>query len=230
MLVNVSIAKVNKYGQRIGGDTAEIVERPLGGVTGIIVDGQGSGKSAKVISNSIVGKITNLISDGARDGAVARAVQDYLFTIKGGKVSATLTMISLALDTQSIIISRNSHCPVIVIDSEREIIFEEQVQPLGFYKFSKPLIKELPLKIGMTIMAYTDGLMGAGKKYNNPIKNGDIINILRETITTQNKADKILDLALQLDQQKPNDDITIMVMETSEQESIIRKINATFPL
>ncbi|SET22502.1 SpoIIE family protein phosphatase [Anaerobranca gottschalkii] len=230
MLVNVAISKVNKHGQRIGGDTAEIVERPLGGVTGIIVDGQGSGRSAKVISNSIVGKITNLISDGARDGAVARAVQDYLFAMKDGKVSATLTMISLALDTQSIIISRNSHCPVIVIDNEREIIFEEQVQPLGFYKFSKPLIKELPLKTGMTIMAYTDGLMSAGKKYNNPINDGDIINILKEKISTQNKADKILDLALQLDGQKPNDDITILVIETSEEESLIRKINATFPL
>lgn len=230
MLVNIAIAKVNKHGKKIGGDTAEIVERPLGGVTGIIVDGQGSGKAAKVISNSIVGKITTLITDGARDGAVARAVQDYLFTIKDGRVSATLTMVSVALDTQSVLISRNGHCPVIVIEDSKETIYEEQVQPLGFYKFSKPLINELPLNYGMTIMAYTDGLISAGKRYNNPIKIEDVIAMLKENIPTQLKADKILDLALSLDQDKPNDDTTIMIIETVESDSIVRKLNASYPL
>lgn len=230
MIVNVSIAKVNKHGKSIGGDTAEIVERPLGGLTGLIVDGQGSGKAAKVISSSIVGKITTLIGDGARDGAVARAVQDYLFTIKDGRVSATLTMVSIDLPTNSIIISRNSHCPVFVIDNQREIIYEEQVQPLGFYKFSKPQIIQLPVKSGMTILAYSDGLISAGKKYNNPIEHQMIIDILKEDIPTQSKGDKILDLAMELDQGKPNDDTTILIMEILDSDSIVRKVNATYPL
>lgn len=230
MIVNVSIAKVNKHGKDIGGDTAEIVERPLGGVTGIIVDGQGSGKSAKIISNSIVGKITTLIGDGARDGAVARAVQDYLFTIKDGRVSATLTMISVDISSENIIISRNSHCPVLVIDNQTEIIFEEQVQPLGFYKFSKPQINQLPLKSGMSILAYSDGLVSAGKKYNRPLDHRVIIDILKQDISTQLKADKILDLSIELDQGKPNDDTTILIMETVASNSIIRKVNASYPL
>lgn len=231
MLVNISIAKVNKHGKNIGGDTAEIVERPLGGVTGIIVDGQGSGKPAKIISNSIVGKISTLIGDGARDGAVARAVQDYLFTIKDGRVSATLTMVSVALDTNSIVITRNGHTPVIVLDEHDEIIYEEQVNPLGFYKFSKPQINEIPLKAGLTIMAYSDGLVSAGKKYNNNITHNQIIEILKQQMTTQSKADKILELALELDKDRPNDDTTILILETVEGDNKnIRKVTASYPI
>ena len=231
MLVNISIAKVNKHGKAIGGDTAEIVERPLGGVTGIIVDGQGSGKAAKIISNAIVGKITTLISDGARDGAVARAVQDYLFTIKDGRVSATLTMVSVALDTNSIIITRSGHCPVLVMDDQAETIYDDQVNPLGFYKFSKPQINEIPLKKGLTILAYSDGLLSAGKRYNNIITQEQIISLLREDTTTQTKADKILELALELDKDRPNDDTTVLIMEIVDTDNKnIRKITSSYPI
>ncbi|MBS4024098.1 MAG: hypothetical protein KGZ96_00320 [Clostridia bacterium] len=61
----------------------------------IIADGQGSGKSAKLTSNLVVTKAMNLLAEGARDGAVARASHDFLYTVKSGKVSATLTINAL---------------------------------------------------------------------------------------------------------------------------------------
>ena len=58
------------------------------------------------------------LGDGARDGAVARAVHDYLYAMKDRKVSCTLTVISADLETETVVISRNSNCPTIVVTPE----------------------------------------------------------------------------------------------------------------
>src|SRR3954451_345083 len=75
--IRFCVAKVNKYAVRESGDTVEIVERPLdtnfnGGLTAILVDGQGSGRSAKQTSNFVAAHCAELVKQGVRDGAVAR--------------------------------------------------------------------------------------------------------------------------------------------------------------
>ena len=54
----------------------------------VLVNGQTSGRSAKAISNIVARKAVQLLGEGVRDGAAARAAHDYLFTFRGGKVSA----------------------------------------------------------------------------------------------------------------------------------------------
>ena len=44
LTIDVAIAKTHKYASRDSGDTAEVVERPGGGLTLLVVDGQGSGR------------------------------------------------------------------------------------------------------------------------------------------------------------------------------------------
>ncbi|MDW7675010.1 MAG: serine/threonine-protein phosphatase, partial [Bacillota bacterium] len=80
--LDVAVVKTNKYASSKSGDTVEIVERAKGGVSIIIADGQGSGRSAKITSNLVVTKAMSLLSEGARDGAVARAAHDFLYTVK----------------------------------------------------------------------------------------------------------------------------------------------------
>ena len=79
MEIKVGIAKTSKYAMEVCGDTCDIVERPYGGISVIIADGQGNGVAAHHTSSWVVNKAVSLISDGARDGAVARAVHDYLY-------------------------------------------------------------------------------------------------------------------------------------------------------
>ncbi|OUC07453.1 hypothetical protein RY27_14810, partial [Litorilinea aerophila] len=88
--VQIGVAKINKYASSESGDTVEIVERPHGGISVVVADGQRSGRSAKAISNLVVRKAISLLAEGVRDGAVARATHDYLHTLRGGKVSAEL--------------------------------------------------------------------------------------------------------------------------------------------
>ena len=47
MEIQLAVAKVVKYGSLESGDTLEIVERPMGGVSCVLADARSSGASAK---------------------------------------------------------------------------------------------------------------------------------------------------------------------------------------
>ncbi len=108
MEVQFSAAKIGKYATSESGDTLEMIERPHGGLSFVLVDGQRSGKSAKAISNMVARKAIQLLGEGVRDGAAARAAHDYLYMYRGGKVSATLNMLSVDMGTKTFVISRNN--------------------------------------------------------------------------------------------------------------------------
>src|SRR5215210_8020058 len=112
--VQIAVVKTNKYATRESGDTVEVVERPHGGFSVVLADGQGSGRSAKHLSHLVTTKAVSMIKDGARDGAVARSVHDYLYAYRGGKVSATLVIVTVDLATRTLVLSRNSHCPILL--------------------------------------------------------------------------------------------------------------------
>ena len=97
MEIQIAVAKTNKYAVSESGDTLEVVERPNGGVSVVLADGQTSGRGAKAISTMVVRKVISLLAEGVRDGAAARAASDYLYTERYGKVSATLNILSADL-------------------------------------------------------------------------------------------------------------------------------------
>ncbi|MCK7481708.1 MAG: hypothetical protein M0C28_34470 [Candidatus Moduliflexus flocculans] len=49
MEVQIAVAKVNKYATSESGDTLEVVERPNGGLSVVLADGQTSGRGAKAV-------------------------------------------------------------------------------------------------------------------------------------------------------------------------------------
>ena len=103
----------------------EVIERPRGGLSLVLADGQRSGKAAKSISNIVARKAIALLAEGVRDGAVARAAHDYLRGIRRGKVSATLNIVSIDMETESLVISRNSHCPTLIVEGENLRVLDE---------------------------------------------------------------------------------------------------------
>ena len=48
MEVQFAVAKIGKYATSESGDTLEMIERPHGGLSFVLVDGQRSGKSARI--------------------------------------------------------------------------------------------------------------------------------------------------------------------------------------
>ena len=233
MEIKIGIARINKYAMADCGDNVEVAERPSGGISAILADGQGSGKAAKITSSLVVNKAAALIVDGARDGAVARAVHDYLYVVKDGKVSSTLTIISADLDTQTAVFSRNSNCPVIVKHQYGIDVYDEDISPIGVHKRMKPIMCQLPLEMDMLLVSYTDGIQAAGRKHGK-VMNFELIHKLIADNRAEDAtfiADSILEYALGLDNYRPSDDMTVVVMGIcdTEMEYNIRRMSVSFP-
>ncbi|HEX2912636.1 MAG TPA: SpoIIE family protein phosphatase [Chloroflexia bacterium] len=246
--ISFGVAKVNKYASRESGDTFELAERPstAGGITGILVDGQGSGYSAKFLSNFVSGHCATLIKQGVRDGVVARAANDQLYHLKGGQVSATLNLISADFTTRTLVISRNNPQPVYYCDSSpveatagalSVIGLNQECQALGIYPRTKPVITEFGLKPGLVVVAFTDGFAEAGKRYNEtPPSIPDFLsNRLSRPYDAQALADELLELSMQADRRRPQDDTSVVVVTTHEFEasdgtSVPRRLSAEIAL
>ena len=219
MEIEVAVAKVSKWGHRESGDTLEMIERPHGGHSFVLVDGQSAGRAAKAVSNLVARKAISELAEGVRDGAAARAAHDYLYTHKDGKVSATLNILSVDLVSGTLVLSRNSHCPVVVVTSDGGLrLLDEPAEPVGVRRGTKPRITELPLAAGTIVVIYTDGLDMAGARSSRVF---DVPAAVRELTvgggaSAQQIADHLLERAIALDEGRPHDDISVLVLRVLE--------------
>lgn len=234
MILQVAAAKINKYATLESGDTLEMVERPHGGMSFVLVDGQRSGKSAKKISNIVARKAIGLLSEGIRDGAVARAANDYLLTHRQGQVSATLNIVSVDMVSRTLVLSRNSHCPIYLLKQGEFIALDEPSKAVGIYRDTKPSVTELPLAAPMAAVIFTDGLLAAGARRGQSV---DVPALLQEIGTqthwsAQTIADTLFSAAYDLDESRPVDDISLVIItiipKTENEKS--RRLTVEFPL
>lgn len=234
LVAYIAMAKTAKYASPESGDTVELVERARGGFSVILADGQGSGRSAKNTSALVVNKAQSLLSEGVRDGAVARAVHDYLYAVKHGRVSAALTIVSVDLQTRTLLISRNSHTPVFVLNKGNSRIFSKEISPIGVHRVMKPEITELPLEEGTIVVTFSDGLTDAGKRVNRSLAKEDILNLLEGYAPSEVEAltRNLLNYALELDSNRPVDDTTIVAVAVGSDQSDprVRTMKVHFPL
>ncbi len=233
MEIRIGIAKANKYAVADCGDSIEVAERPRGGISAILADGQGSGKAAKQTSSLVVNRAAALIAEGARDGAVARTVHDYLYAMKDGRVSSTLTILSADFDAQTLLFSRNANCPVLVKTEYGVAVYDEEVPSIGVHKYMKPLMNQIPLEVGTILVSYTDGIQAAGRKRGNAADPARILRLVEENGPDDVDfiAENILEYALALDEYRPGDDMTVVAMGVSERDSThrIQRLSVSFP-
>ena len=210
----MAVSKIGKYATSISGDTLELIERPNGGLSIVLADGQWSGKSAKAISNVVTRKAVSLLADGVRDGAAARAASDYLYTYRSGKVQATLNILSIDLQSQTLVITRNNPAPVILVHNGQIIYLDQAASPVGTRLGIRPEINEIPLEQGLVVIAFTDGLIDAGERTGQKLDIAHCINqlILEGIPEPTHWADSLLEQAVALDQGRPGDDISIVVI------------------
>ncbi len=233
MEVRIAVSKVKKYATSNSGDTVEIVERPNGGVSVVMADGQSSGRGAKWISTLVVRKVIALLAEGVRDGAAARAASDSLFTERGGKVSSTLNILSVDKQTNTLVITRNNPAPVLLAENEISYVLDVLSQPVGLYRDTRPNISEITLKEGLTAVIFSDGLVHAGSRIGESL---DIASCLQELLEEEDPtpeliADDLLRLAVTLDQGRPVDDVTIVVLRvTGSTGDLVRRMSVQLPL
>ncbi len=233
-VVQLAVSKIPKYATRESGDTVEVVERPHGGLSAVLADGQRSGRSAKNISNLVVRKAISLLAEGVRDGATARAAHDYLRTYRRGQVSAELQIVSIDMDSWTLVISRNCHCPAWFRTSHSQGLLQAHSQAIGIHRNTRPDITELPIEAGSMVVAASDGVWEAGR---HPQDRMNLPALVCEADPDGNlPADRLarllLDTALVLEEGRARDDLTVLVMKVlgRYERDDARHMTVSFPL
>ncbi len=106
-------------------------------------------------------------------------------------------------------------------------------QPVGLYRDTRPNISEITLKEGLTAVIFSDGLVHAGSRTGESL---DIASCLQELLEEEDPtpeliADDLLRLAVTLDQGRPVDDVTIVVLRvTGSTGDLVRRMSVQLPL
>lgn len=233
MEIKIAAAKVKKYAVSKSGDTLEVIERPNGGLSVVLADGQTSGLGAKAVSMMVVRKVISLLAEGVRDGAAARAASDHLYMARNGKVSSTLNIASVDMRTKTIVLSRNNPSPTYVCRGEEIETLQSDSSPIGIARDIRPAISEVVLEPGLTIVIYTDGLTHAGKRRGNKMDIKTAIQSMLEDCEEpdpQEIADSLLAHAVRLDENRPADDISVVVLHvTAKERDGVRRMSVSLP-
>ncbi|GAB4205056.1 MAG: SpoIIE family protein phosphatase [Roseiflexaceae bacterium] len=232
--LQVAVAKAPHAGADESGDTLEMVERPGGGFSFVLVDGQGSGRGAKTLSNLVITRAIAQLKDGARDGVVARAVHDYLYTYRMGQVAATLNILSIDFQSGTILVTRNNPAPFYVLSSGGVQIHNEPSLPIGLNPTARPRITEVPVRPYTYVIVFTDGLLRAGERYGEDIELGNFLAGWRvdDPRGPQGLADDLLRRAIELDRGEPSDDMSVLVLAAlpAQAEDPVRRMRVRFPM
>ena len=233
MEMQIAVAKTNKYASSESGDTLEVVERPNGGLSVVLADGQTSGRGAKAVSLLVVRKVIALLAEGVRDGAAARAASDALYTDKQGKVSCTLNIASLDLLTGTLVLTRNNPAPIFISRGDKIDCLGAESSPLGVGRSIRPVISEIAVEPDLCVVIFTDGLVHAGDRRGRKMEVCTVISALLEEQdpVPQELADALLRHAMDLDDGRPADDISVLVIKVvASNPDEVRRMYVRLPI
>ncbi len=195
--------------------------------------GKGPGRGAKTLSNLLATRAISLLKDGARDGAVARAVHDYLYTYRMGQVAATLNILSVDFQSGKILIARNNPAPFFVLDPEGVVTHNQPSTPIGLQPLIKPIMSELEVRPYTYVVIFTDGLLRAGERYGEDI---ELLNYLSAWPVMDGRSpnelsEMLLQRALELDRGEPCDDMSVLVLAVlpGRETASIRRLSVSAP-
>jgi hypothetical protein len=210
----LGIAKVNKFAVPGSGDGIEVMGRPAGGITAILTDGHGGGRSVSSISTMAAIKTAQLVADGVRDGSVARSVYDYFAAVQDGNFSIAMTMISADTESGNLIVCRNTNSLLMVRHEFGVDIYDEPAQSIGTHKNAKSVMIQRPLEEGLLVATFSDGLLNAGRKRGRSLDLKLLVRQLEESRPgdVQYLSESILDRAMALDSYQASDHMSVIVM------------------
>lgn len=230
---DVAVAKTNKFASRESGDTVEVVERPGGGLSVVVVDGQGSGDGAKRLSLMVAGRAISLLNEGVRDGTAARAAHDFLYAQRGGRVSAALDILSIDLASRTVVLTRNSEIPMLLSRAGELELIHDSGGRIGIYRQARPRVLEFPCEPGTLAILVTDGVIQAGKRHGTPFDFAvEAQTLLTPELSAQSIVDRILLEAMSADRNRPGDDMTVVALKVGPgvREHPVRRLFVSVPL
>lgn len=231
--IDLAIVKTHRFGSRESGDTAEVIERPAGGISVVLVDGQGHGAGAKRLSLQVAGRVVSLLNEGVRDGAAARAAHDFLFALRGGRVSAALDIVSVDLATSTVVLTRNSEVPMVLARHGEARLVVESGGRIGFYRHARPWVLEVAIEPGLAVVLATDGVVSAGERHGRRF---DLLATVERALARVADADStarsVLEEAMEADRWCPQDDMSVVALRLRPggAQQPVRQLQLQIPL
>ena len=115
----------------------------------------------------------------------------------------------------TIVLTCNNPSPVFVSRGDKTDCINTGSIPLGTSRDVRPVITEIEIELGLTIVVYTDGLTHAGDRRGRAM---DVCEVIRSLLEEQDPApqelaDSLLAYAVKLDDNRPTDDISVLVLK-----------------
>ncbi len=165
-------------------------------------------------------KAAGLVGEGVRDGAVARAVNDYLYAHRRAQVQASLTILSADLSERVLRVSRNTPCPAIFLSDDGAEVQTDEAQVIGVRRLVRPIIRQMPLEPGAAVVSFTDGVLPSGRVSAGALSIERVTALLAERRAggAEVMARALLDAAIAADAGRPRDDMTVVVLAVTPAE------------
>ena len=135
--------------------------------------------------------------------------------------------------TGTVVLTRNNPAPFFIAHGDRVDCISEKSDQIGFSRSTRPIISEIPVEAGLVIVIYTDGLVHAGSRVGRPM---DVCTSLQAMLeeqepTPQEIADSLLAQAVALDDGRPVDDISVVVLKVlKRQGDNARRMSVRLPI
>ena len=207
------IASRTKYNSSSSGDTHSFNKIDNDKFLFALCDGMGSGENAKRASELSIGIIENLYKAGFKSETVIDCTNNLL-TMASNDIFTALDL--------GVIDLKNGGCDIIKIGAplgyikhkDNTEIIDAGALPLGILEELRPSVSQYVLSHGDNVIMMTDGVLDAFENEEQLkifINNMDIKN-------PQTLAENILNEAVLLNNDAPNDDMTVFVVRILEKK------------
>ncbi len=212
-ILQVGIAKQNKSGSLVSGDTSIQTKLEDGKYLIALSDGMGSGKTAQKASKTAITMLEKLLSAGFEKDSSLRLINSCLNTIGQEEMYATLDMAVFDLYAGNLEFIKNGACPTYVKNGRNVQILKSLSLPTGILTDIDLIVYDKDLQAEDILVMCSDGIIESSEEYTNKELWLKFLLEELETDDVQKIADIILQEAIDNNYGKPKDDMTVIVMK-----------------
>ena len=209
--MQIGIAKTNKDGENVSGDSNMQISLEDGKYMLAISDGMGSGPNARKSSQIAIKMLGRLLSNGFDKEASIELINNTISANIKDETYATLDIMVLDLYSGNVEYIKNGACPTFIKNNKNVDIIKNIALPAGILNDIDLVVYDRDVEDNDIIVMCSDGIIESNSEYKN--KEVWVKNLLEqmETTNAQKIADILLKEAIDNNYGKAKDDMTVIV-------------------
>lgn len=209
--MQIGIAKTNKEGENVSGDSSLQISLEDGKYLIAISDGMGSGPNARKSSQIAIKMLGRLLSNGFDKETSIELINNTISSNIKEETYATLDIMVLDLYAGNIEYIKNGACPTFIKNNRNIDIIKNIALPTGILNDIDLVVYDRDIEDNDIIVMCSDGIIESNSEYKN--KELWVKNLLEQMETTNAKkiADILLKEAIDNNYGKAKDDMTVIV-------------------